>query len=65
MLIHYAHAYAHTPGAHTLYATHYTQPTICRYTFEGIYKANVSANPGAIEEAYIAAHAAAAKALGL
>jgi len=36
-----------------------------KYTFEGIYKANVSANPGAIEEAYIAAHAAAAKALGL
>ena len=36
-----------------------------KYSFEGIYKANVTADPSAIESAYLADHAAAAKQLGL
>jgi hypothetical protein len=36
-----------------------------KYTFEEVYKANGIADPAAIESAYAAAHAAAAKALGL
>jgi hypothetical protein len=36
-----------------------------KYTFEAIYNANTSANPGAIESAYLADHAAAAAKFGL